>query len=70
MEIEMRRKTTYLLALTVLVAAAAMPTTASAGEAPARLEAPTLAGLDFNGIGTLRTTTLASAPRSLAAASW
>jgi hypothetical protein len=66
----MRRNTTYLLALTILVAAAAIPTTASAGDAPARLEAPTLAALDFNGMGTLQTTTLAAAPRSLATASW
>jgi hypothetical protein len=70
MEREMSRKTTYLLAITIVAAAAAVPTTASAGYASPRLEAPTLAALDFNGMGTLRTTTLDAAPRRLAAASW
>ena len=66
----MSRKTTYGVALTILVAALALPTAASAGGAPSRLEAPTLAGLDFNGSGTLQTTTLNAAPRRLTAASW
>jgi hypothetical protein len=62
----MKKKTTYLIWLGVLVAVLAAPT-ASAG--PAYLESPALSAPSF---GTLagRTTLLASAPRHLSAISW
>jgi hypothetical protein len=66
----MSRKTTYLIAMTILAAAFVMPTTASAGDVSPRLEAPTLAALDFTGTASRQTTTFAAAPRRLSAASW
>src|SRR4051794_20440859 len=66
----MSRKTTYRSALAIVAAALALPAAASADDRPLRLEAPTLAAFDFNGMGTWRTGTLAAAPRRLAASSW
>ncbi len=65
----MSRRTTYLIATTILAAAFVMPTIASAGDVSPRLEAPTLAALDLNGTAA-KTSTLGVAPRRLAAASW
>jgi hypothetical protein len=66
----MSRKTTYRIALAILAAALAAPAAASAEHTSPRLEAPTVAALDLNGMGTWQTGTLAVAPRRLAAASW
>jgi hypothetical protein len=67
----MNAKRTYLLGLVILAAALAAPAAAfESPMRPARLEPPTVAGLDFANAAARRTTTLAASPRRLAAASW
>ncbi len=67
----MNAKCTYLLPLAILVAILAAPTAASARSTqPPRLEAPTLALLEFGNAAARRTAILSTAPRRLAGASW